>query len=485
MTDLGTLPAFDPYDDDKTDLSALQLGDMSDISPDNAPGLPAAVNEAPPVEALPPPAPTHEDMQPHLPDTVPVMPAHGDLVRAYLESKLNLPQGPDPKLAQAQMEEKIDRAANSIGRAAGGLGTAITGGAAGFANQVAGKSYNTSGGMPNPVAEYDDKASPVQRYLMAKQAEQQASRSRLNDAKAELDMAKGLESGNPNGMAERKLELAEQEAKRRREQGDKGLDLRGEAGKQRDVALEQGGERTDETKRHNKETEALGWARLTEAQKKDVISAQKAGVSNDRLTFMIDKYNALNEGKSISGVQWNNAKAVPQKVATDIGAQLGQVDKLEKVVSDFKDAKGEAGYASLPLTAKRAMLVQLRTELLPLATATGGFGNFTVAHQHLAESIISDPAKALNMLNSGAFDTQLDGLIKSAREGIASKVKRAPGGGGRLTEPGEAEQPVQKYQRGKGFTSGSAAPTPGRPRRTQDGETREWDGTQWVPVMAQ
>ncbi len=360
MRDLGVLPAFDPAEEDQTDPAALQLGDISDISPANAPGVAAAVNPAPVEEeqplSPPPLPPTHDDMAQHLPDTVPVMPAHGDLIRAYLESKLSLPQGPDPKLAQAQMEEKIDRAANSIGRAAGGLGTAITGGAAGFANQVAGKGYDTSGGMQSPVQAYDDKASPVQRYMQSKLAEQQASKANLEDAQTALAAHKAMLGQDPNSIEAARLDLAKKQYER-------------EVAKDADTSTHNrwgeghGNESLEEQKRWHDVEAALRAKGFTAREADDEIKRQRLALAQNRDARQEIKTNDT-ESQGVVNLADEQRGILPAGKADEANTALGATVNVRQSIGKIRNILADAPLMSrLSFSEQNAKLEPLVHEL--------------------------------------------------------------------------------------------------------------------------
>ncbi len=364
----------------------------------------------------PTPLMTHDDMQRHTPDTVPVPPPSGDFIRAYLESKLNLPQGPDPKLAQAQMEEKIDRAANSIGRAAGGLGTAITGGAAGFANQVAGKGYDTSGGMQNPVQAYDDKASPVQRYMQSKLAEQQASKANLEDAQTALAAHKAMLGQDPNSIEVANLQL-------RREQLEREKARDAELARHQGVAEGHNADSLEETKRWHDRMAVLRANGMSQRDAFLQIQREKIEQNDTRIHQGQERLDRDTTDRTLPGAEGDFSKGDVKDLKGYRGNTIAAVENLH-ALSGLRDELSLNGV--LP-TDSAAKFETLYHALQPVINGAEFKTAWNAQHGKNFSEQLRSPEDLRSWLNKDYFRSQVDEVIKTLQSNYAARVRGAGG----------------------------------------------------------
>lgn len=356
-------------------------------------------------------------------------------IQAYIASLLQ----PDPRLPEAQKEAQFQDSIAPLRTGAAQLGknlVAVTSGIAGI--------------KPTDISTTPT-ADPIQKYIQNRQAETAGPQAALGAAKTasqvDLDLAKAqkdLESAAPGS---KQAELIRQQIqylqlKRMTEQGSRRADIA-------EGSLE-------EKKRHDPVAEE---AALQGAGARKEM-AKQVGRRNDLRSTEIE--NKAGEA-IVPGIKWNNPAAVPLDTAKEAEDSISAFNSIKDQIGKFNKLDDPTfGYASLPLTSRRAEIKGLRDRLLPLISQATGMGRFTVAHQHLADEILRNPAKLEAMVNDGTLNTQLSGLLDDAYTILKNHVEHARGGGGKLLGPGEANQPMPKLNRETSqFSDGGASPDSG------------------------
>lgn len=389
------------------------LEDEENKKPDNMVQTVDDVNPSE-LESPPPPKPEYAPQPMDAPETTQRQVAQNtspasktsDLVRAYIQ-RMNAPAQRDLGLEAAQKQgRKID-----------------------FINTLFGREGHNFG----------DPDSPVKQYLQMKA---QGAESR----KADLDGLKGLS------------EIEQKEAAANKSNAY--LDPNGPYAQAQLIKnhatlekLRQADDRLNWAEKNGADKNDIARRRAELQSRRNSIMQDQLAISQGRLGLQQTKAEDSINQNQVGGLTFDHPEFVNPKEAAALRPQVAALNQIKDEVKEFKGMRDpDTGYLHLPMTAYDSRLKQLRTFLLPLATTAGGFGNLTVAHQHLAEQIVKDPSK-LGMINADALDAQLDGLVDDVEKYVNNRAARS---GGHLNKPGEAPQAPTRIDR---KTSKIAAPS--------------------------
>lgn len=424
------------------DIAPLQGGDAQ---PDPAKLPEDHTADAPPVDHgqdfTPSPYPGD-------PSPLPPKPLHNDAVAQYIQSLIGGKL--DPKLEQAQQEDRVHRAIDAIssGLGAGGqnFGNAISGHAQAFANSIAGKGYTSPllgqqvSADPGPL-----KDSAVQRYLQAQQAAQTQAKTGLDNAKAAIDLSKLEDGKDPDSLAARRLELETKEYERKLKQGDRGQDQKDESQQYRE--------------KHDAEVGELNWKKYqsTEEYRKEMLRLREKGIDEQSAKDAIKKdYNDIQRQKAgladesqeqkqgrgvISG--WKFQNNLDPKVArefNDVRAAARLADKsLERMQELVQN--GELSRLS-PTQQDQALMEVYSHEVLPQINTAQKGGVFANGRARLLQEAMANP-NSFKQLMIDAVSNNSTTKIRAFRDILRDSVlERGEAYGGEpLGDPYDGAEP--------------------------------------------